>query len=87
MVKAGLIRKTTGTGLYALMPDALKVMENLVKIIDDELQDIGCQKVQMPLLLSGDLWKRTGRWETTGKEVSSRENSFLVHVVLLRCLS
>lgn len=70
MVRAGLIRQVGASGLYAMMPNALRVVENLEKIIDEELGQIGCCKIRMPLLLSADLWHKTRRWESTGSEVS-----------------
>ncbi|CAL9696419.1 unnamed protein product [Knipowitschia caucasica] len=44
-------------------------MEKLVRVIDQEMQAIGGQKLDMPSLCSADLWRRTERWELMGKEL------------------
>jgi prolyl-tRNA synthetase len=55
--------------MYTLLPLANKVIENISKIICEELDSVHCHKIIMPQLLPSNLWKQTGRWETTGTEV------------------
>jgi prolyl-tRNA synthetase len=38
----------------------VRSLEKLVKIVDDELKNVGCQKLQLPILTAGNLWKMTG---------------------------
>uniref|UniRef100_A0A3Q3EQ91 Probable proline--tRNA ligase, mitochondrial n=1 Tax=Labrus bergylta TaxID=56723 RepID=A0A3Q3EQ91_9LABR len=40
-----------------------------VRIIDQEMQGIGGQKLDMPSLCSADLWKTSERWDLMGKEL------------------
>ncbi|EGG17630.1 prolyl-tRNA synthetase [Cavenderia fasciculata] len=68
MQKTGMIRRAS-LGMYMTLPLAQRAMENLIKIIDEEMQGVGGQKLTMPLLVSKDLWEKTGRWETTGAEL------------------
>lgn len=56
-------------GMFALLPLGQRVMMKLTKLIDKEMGCIGAQRLSLPLLTSGDLWKKTGRWESTGQEL------------------
>ena len=47
-------------GAYYYLPLGLRVLEKLTRLIDEELQAIGAQKLAMPTLVSADLWKKTG---------------------------
>lgn len=51
------------------MPYGQRVLDKIEAIIDDELENIGCQKLSMPNMLTSDNWRITGRWETTGQEM------------------
>ena len=44
-------------------------MEKLVRLIDQEMNAIGGQKLDMPALCGADLWRRSGRWDLMGKEM------------------
>ncbi|CAG8548583.1 5521_t:CDS:2 [Ambispora gerdemannii] len=68
MIRAGLIRQSS-SGIYSLLPFALRALEKLEKIIEYEMVNIGAQKLSLPNLLSAELWKQTGRWETAASEL------------------
>ncbi|CAG8527983.1 14724_t:CDS:2 [Cetraspora pellucida] len=68
MIRAGLIRQSS-SGVYSLLPFALRSLEKIEKIIDQEMRNIGAQKLSLPVLLSANMWKKTGRWNTTGSEL------------------
>ena len=42
------------------MPKGLRALEKLVRVIDEELQSIGAQKMSMPTMIQASLWKKTG---------------------------
>jgi prolyl-tRNA synthetase len=48
---------------------AWRALERIERLLDEELKRIRAFKLHMPSLLSSDLWKRTGRWETIGAEL------------------
>ncbi|KAG0719664.1 putative proline--tRNA ligase, mitochondrial [Chionoecetes opilio] len=56
-------------GMFALLPLGQRVMTKLIKLMDTEMSCIGAQRLSLPLLTSGNLWKKTGRWESTGQEL------------------
>lgn len=68
MLQAGLIY-SSNPGCFYYLPAALRSMEKLVRLIDEEMQAIGGQKVDMPSLCGAELWKRSGRWELMGREM------------------
>lgn len=68
MQQAGLIHPSS-PGCYYYLPATIRSMEKLVRVIDQEMQGIGGQKLDMPSLCSADLWKTSERWDLMGKEL------------------
>ncbi|XP_061636288.1 probable proline--tRNA ligase, mitochondrial [Phyllopteryx taeniolatus] len=68
MQQAGLIYPSN-PGCYYYLPATVRSMEKLVKVIDQEMQQIGGQKLDMPSLCSADLWRTSKRWDLMGKEL------------------
>lgn len=68
MLRSGMIRKIA-SGVYEWLPLGLKVLKNVERIIREEMNAIGGQEVQLPLLLPKELWEETGRWQIYGKEL------------------
>lgn len=62
LLKAGFVRQS-GPGIFSLLPLGLRTVEKIERIIDEEMQAIGSQKLSLPMLLNPDPWKKTGRWE------------------------
>ncbi|XP_034035464.1 probable proline--tRNA ligase, mitochondrial [Thalassophryne amazonica] len=68
MQQAGLIHPSS-PGCYYYLPATVRSMEKLVRLIDQEMQSIGGQKLDMPSLCSADLWKSSERWNLMGKDL------------------
>ncbi len=68
MLRAGLI-KQQAAGIYSWLPLGLKVLRNIERIVDDELQKAGCVPLLMPTLQPTELWKESGRYDALGKEM------------------
>ncbi|XP_064791989.1 probable proline--tRNA ligase, mitochondrial [Oncorhynchus masou masou] len=68
MQQAGLIHPSN-PGCYYYLPATVRSMEKLVRLIDQEMQRIGGQKLDMPSLCSAELWRRSERWDLMGKEL------------------
>ncbi len=62
MVRAGLIRQL-GSGMWTYLPAGLRVIRKVEAIIREEMDAIGAQEVQMPVLQPAENWKKTGRYE------------------------
>lgn len=67
-VKAGLIHQTAA-GMYSYLPLAVMMIQNVEKIIREELEKIEANEVILPLLEPAHLWETTGRWQGYGDEL------------------
>ncbi len=61
MVRAGLIRQV-GAGFWTWLPAGLRVHQNVVQIVREEMNAIGGQEMLMPVLQPAELWRRSGRY-------------------------
>jgi len=81
MVRAGLVRQV-GAGLWSWLPAGWRAHQRAVQIIRKEIDRIGGQEMLMPVLNPGEIWKRTGRWESTAPELFRFEDRKGADVVL-----
>ncbi|MBO5136975.1 MAG: proline--tRNA ligase [Spirochaetaceae bacterium] len=65
MLRAGLIRKL-GNGLFSYFPFGLKAFRKVENIIREEMDAIGALECKPPVVVPGELWRESGRWETMG---------------------
>lgn len=80
LLRGGFIYQIA-SGMYALLPLGFRVLERIENIIREELDKINVQELRMSLLHPAELWKKTGRFETAGKElwkVKSRRGEEMV---------
>jgi len=68
LIEYGFI-KSTAPGYCALLPLENRSRNKLIKIKDEELEDIGCQKVVLPHVSSTKLWAKSGRLKEMGPEM------------------
>ncbi len=68
LLKAGYIHQNAA-GIYTYLPMATKVLNNIEKIIKEELDYIGANEIKMPFLQPSDLWEASGRWQNYGAEL------------------
>ncbi|WP_131668204.1 proline--tRNA ligase [Psychrobacter pygoscelis] len=76
MVRAGLIRKIA-SGLYIWLPMGLRVLQQVERIVREEMLRIGSLEILMPMTQPAELWEKTGRIEDYGPELlrfSDRHN-------------
>ncbi|OHA93999.1 MAG: prolyl-tRNA synthetase [Candidatus Zambryskibacteria bacterium RIFCSPLOWO2_12_FULL_39_45] len=62
LIRAGFIHKEMA-GVYDYLPLGLRVINNLRKIIGEEMQSIGSQEVSLSTLQDPEIWKATDRWD------------------------
>ncbi len=62
MIRASLISMLMA-GVYSYLPLGLSVLENIKKIIREEMNAIGAEEVLLPALQPMDLWNKTSRFE------------------------
>jgi prolyl-tRNA synthetase len=68
LIRAGYINKEMA-GVYTYLPLGLKVIEKIKSVIREELNNIGCEEIQMTALQSPDPWQKTGRWESEKMDI------------------
>ena len=62
MLRAAIARPLA-SGLYTWLPLGFRVAKKVEQIIREEMDRIGCQEMEMPVLTPAELWKTTGRWD------------------------
>jgi prolyl-tRNA synthetase len=72
LLRSGAIRQS-GAGIYSLLPLGLRIIEKIERIVDEEMQSIGSQKLSLPILLNPEDWKKTGRWDGAAGEVKKNK--------------
>lgn len=68
MLELGLMR-SCGNGTFYILPMLQRALDKSVKILDNLLHEIDCQKLTLPILTSAELWKKSGRFETAKTEL------------------
>ncbi len=68
LVRAGLIRQLMA-GVYSLLPLGLRVCDKIEAVVRQEMENIGGQEFRLPALHPGEIWQRSGRWDSVGEEL------------------
>jgi len=68
LIRGGFVDQLMA-GAYTYLPLGLRVLQNIQRIVREEMDGIGGQEILMPALQPADPWKTTGRWDDPGKEV------------------
>jgi len=62
LVRGGFIRQLM-SGSYSLLPLGKRVADKITAIIREEIDRIGGQEFELPVVHPGEIWKQTGRWD------------------------
>jgi len=73
MLRAGYVRQVSA-GVYSYLPLANRVIEKAKNIMRQEFDKIGAVEMLAPALLSADLWRESGRYETYGEDLYKLKN-------------
>jgi prolyl-tRNA synthetase len=65
LVRAGYMRQLS-SGIFTLLPLGFRVAQKIEQVIREEIDAIGGQEMSMPVVHPGELWRETGRYESTG---------------------
>ncbi len=68
LLRGGYIRSSS-SGLFTLLPNALRIVRKLSNIIDDELSAISASRLALPNLLPSKLWHQSGRFHIMRSEL------------------
>ncbi|HCJ45602.1 MAG TPA: prolyl-tRNA synthetase, partial [Candidatus Moranbacteria bacterium] len=62
LLRAGFIHKEMA-GAYSFLPLGLRVLNNIIQIIREEMNKVGGQEVLLSSLQDKELWEKTDRWD------------------------
>ncbi|MBL7087011.1 MAG: proline--tRNA ligase, partial [Candidatus Cloacimonetes bacterium] len=68
MIRSGMLRKL-GAGIYSYLPLAKFVINKIENIVREELNNIGCEELLMPVIQPKEIWEFSGRWKVYGPEL------------------
>jgi prolyl-tRNA synthetase len=68
LVRAGYVRQL-GSGIYSLLPLGYRVTSRVEQVIREEIDRIGGQEMEMPVVHPAELWKESGRYFKIGPEL------------------
>jgi prolyl-tRNA synthetase len=68
LVRAGYVRQL-GSGIYSLLPLGFRATKRVEQVIREEIDRIGGQEMEMPVVHPADLWKESGRYFKIGPEL------------------
>ena len=80
LIRGGFISQS-GAGLYDFMPLGKRVLEKVRAIVKEELDNAGCQEVQLGFVTPLEYWEESGRANKMGKEllrIKDRKNNDFV---------
>ena len=69
LVRAGYVRQL-GSGIYSLLPLGFRVKRRIEQVIREEMDAIGGQEMEMPVVHPADLWRESGRYQKIGPELA-----------------
>jgi prolyl-tRNA synthetase len=69
LLRAGYVRQL-GAGIYSLLPLGFRVNQRVEQVIREELNAIGGQEMEMPVVHPADLWRESGRYDDIGPEMA-----------------
>ena len=61
--------KNVSNGIYSLYPPMKRITAKIENIIREEMDAADCQEVLFPVVLPGDLWEQSGRFQSVGDEL------------------
>lgn len=81
LLRAGFIQ-SVGSGLYNYLPLGKMVLDNISRVVKEELDSAGAQEVSLGFVTPAALWIESGRFEKYGKELlrfkDRKDNDFVL---------
>ena len=68
LLRAGFVRQLAA-GVFSYLPLAKRSIGKIEGILREEMDAVGGQEVSMPVVQPADVWKRSGRYAATGREL------------------
>lgn len=68
MLRSAMVRPL-GAGIFSLLPLGWRTVRKIEQIIREEIDAIGGQEMQMPVVHPADIWRESGRYDQVGPEM------------------
>jgi prolyl-tRNA synthetase len=68
LLRAGFVRQLAA-GVFSYLPLARRSIAKIEGILREEMDAVGGQEVSMPVVQPAEVWKRSGRYDSTGPEL------------------
>src|SRR4051794_25368659 len=68
LVRAGYIRRAAPGG-YTWLPLGKRVLDKIIKVVNEEMTAMGGQEVSFPSLLPREPYEDSGRWNAYGNDI------------------
>jgi prolyl-tRNA synthetase len=66
----GAFVRQLGQGIFSYLPLGWRVMRKIEQVLREEMDAVGGVEMSMPIVHPGELWKRSGRFDTVGPELA-----------------
>ncbi len=63
LLRAGFVQQLA-TGIFSYLPVGWRTEQKIRRLIREEMDAIGGQELRMPVVHPGEIWQRSGRWDT-----------------------
>ncbi|GAB6391916.1 MAG: proline--tRNA ligase [Treponematales bacterium] len=73
MFRAGMLRKLAN-GLFAYLPLGLRAFRKVEQIVREEMDAAGALEIKPTVVVPGELWKESGRWDAYGDALMRLRN-------------
>jgi prolyl-tRNA synthetase len=68
LVRAGYVRRV-GPGFYSWLPIGMAVLQNVERVVREEMNAIGSQEVHFPAVIPREIFEASGRWSDYGDNI------------------
>lgn len=68
LIRGGYIRPVF-SGIFSVLLPGFKILQNIEAIVREEMNNIGGQEVEMPLVQPRELWEESGRYQGINNEL------------------
>lgn len=68
LIRAGFVHKEM-SGVYTFLSLGLMVLENINRIIREEMLSLGAEEIQMTALQNKEIWQKTERWDDNAVDI------------------
>ena len=72
--RAGFIRQM-GQGLYSFLPLGMRVLQNIQRIIAEEMEVLGGQEIYVPVVTPSEMWRRSRRLDWISELIRFRDRN------------